>query len=120
MQEKAEASLSSARKDEMSSSHAFEMLKQSLETELATMKKRMSAASQEKSSNEENKASASEELAATQKSVKSDTAYLAELKQSCSSKAQEWDARPQSSSPSRHGKRGRVITVIQLPGSVLF
>merc|ERR1719253_1289133 len=37
MQEKAEASLSSARKEEMSASHAYEMLKSSLETELKTM-----------------------------------------------------------------------------------
>merc|ERR1719456_1684835 len=62
MQEKAEEALSSARKDEMSASHAYEMLKQSLETELATMKKRMSVASAEKSSNEETKASSEEEL----------------------------------------------------------
>merc|ERR1719287_188944 len=73
MQEKAEESLSSARKDEMSASHAYEMLKSSLDTELAQMNKRMSEASAEKSSNEEAKASAGEELAATQKSVDSDT-----------------------------------------------
>jgi len=96
MQEKAEESLSSARKDEMSASHAYEMLKQSLDTELATMNKRMSAASAEKSSNEEAKASAEEEHAATQKSVDSDTKTLATLRQDCSNKAKEWDARQKS------------------------
>jgi len=96
MQEKAEEALSSARKDEMSASHAFESLKQSLETELSTMQKRMSAASAEKASNEETEASASSELAATQKSVAADTATLASLKQSCTSKAAEWDARQKS------------------------
>jgi len=96
MKDKAEASLSSARKDEMSASHAYEMLKQSLDTELATMSKRMSAASAQKSASEETKASASEDLASTQKSVDEDTTFLANLKQSCSAKAAEWDQRQKS------------------------
>merc|ERR1719265_1659489 len=56
----------------------------------------MAAASTEKAANEESKASASEDLAATQKSVEEDSAFLAELKQSCSAKAAEWDARQKS------------------------
>jgi len=96
MQEKAEASLSSARKDEMSASHAYESLKQSLDTELAQMSKRMSEASAEKSSNEEAKANAEEELAATQKSVSADSTALETIRRDCSSKAAEWDARQKS------------------------
>merc|ERR1719230_2326208 len=96
MKDKAESTLSSARKDEMEAAHAYQLLKQSLDTEIATMKKRMAAASSEKSAAEEAKASASEDLASTTKSVEEDTAFLAELKQSCSAKAAEWDARQKS------------------------
>merc|ERR1719473_546313 len=51
MKDKAESTLSSARKDEMAASHSYEMLKQSLETELKTMGDRMAAASSEKAGN---------------------------------------------------------------------
>merc|ERR1719253_2516325 len=60
------------------------------------MKDRMAAASTQKAAEEESKASASEELAATQKTLAADTDYLANLKESCSSKAAEWDARQKS------------------------
>merc|ERR1719352_761588 len=69
------------------------MMKQSLETELDTMKKRMSAATTEKSGLEEVKASAEEELAATKKTLADDEKYVEELKQSCSMKAEEWATR---------------------------
>merc|ERR1719240_1795951 len=90
MKEKAEATLSDARTAEMKASHTYEMLKQSLEMELSTMEKRMSAATTEKSGLEEVYASAEEELAATKKTLADDTKYLEELKQSCSMKAEEW------------------------------
>merc|ERR1719473_618193 len=96
MQEKAEASLSGARKDEMSASHAYEMLKQSLETELSTMNKRKSAASEEKSAQEESKAMAGENLATTQKTLSTDEAFLKELTASCAQKQEEWAARQKS------------------------
>merc|ERR1719305_1568967 len=60
MKEKAEATLSDARKAEMQAQHGYEMLKQSLETEISTMQKRMSAATAEKSGLENSKASAEE------------------------------------------------------------
>merc|ERR550514_1885387 len=60
------------------------------------MKKRMAAASSEKSANEEAKASASEDLASTQTTLKADESYLANLKESCAAKAAEWDARQKS------------------------
>merc|ERR1719473_730787 len=63
MKEKAEATLSDARTAEMKASHGYEMLKQSLEMELSTMEKRMSAATTEKSGLEETYASAEEEMA---------------------------------------------------------
>merc|ERR1719395_158038 len=55
------------------------MLKSSLEQELKTMKKRMSAATAEK--------------AGTEKTLDSDTKYLKDLKLSCSKKSEEWEQR---------------------------
>merc|ERR1719486_95394 len=89
MKDKAESTLSDARKAEMEANHEYEMLKQSLETQIATMKKRMSAATTEKSGLEDAKASAEEELASTKKTLADDEKYLEDLKQSCSMKAQE-------------------------------
>merc|ERR1719456_1665494 len=93
MKEKAESTLSDARKAEMESAHEYEMLKQSLETQMSTMKKRMSEATTEKSGLEEAKSSAEEELAATKKTLADDEKYLQELTQSCSMKAKEWATR---------------------------
>merc|ERR1719484_353575 len=93
MKEKAEATLSDARTAEMKAQHGYEMLKQSLDTEIATMKKRMSEATTEKSSLESAMASAEEELVATKKALADDEKYLEELKQSCSMKAEEWATR---------------------------
>merc|ERR1719224_400333 len=89
----AEDSLSTMRKSEMESSHEFEMLKMSLETELKNMKERLSDATNERSGEEQSKASNEEELVETQKALAADEAYLAELNQSCSAKAAEWAAR---------------------------
>merc|ERR1719352_2151189 len=69
------------------------MMKQSLETELDTMKKRMSEATTEKSGLEEAKSSAEEELASTKKTLADDEKYLEMTTQSCSMKAQEWSTR---------------------------
>jgi chromosome segregation ATPase len=93
MKEKAESTLSDARKAEMEAAHEYEMLKQSLETQISTMKKRMSEATTEKSGLEEAKSSAEEELASTKKTLADDEKYLEELTQSCSMKAKEWATR---------------------------
>merc|ERR1719183_1179805 len=93
MKEKAEGTLSDARAAEMKANHEYEMLKQNLEMQISTMKKRMSEATTEKSGLEEAKATAEEELAATKKTLADDEKYLEELKQSCSMKAQEWATR---------------------------
>merc|ERR1719421_2506317 len=93
MSDKAEGTLTDARGTEMKSKHAFEMLKSSLEQELKTMKKRMSAATAEKAGTEKTMADAQEELAATEKTLDSDTKYLKDLKLSCSKKSEEWEQR---------------------------
>merc|ERR1719359_613239 len=78
MKEKAESTLSDARTEEMKAAHAFALTKQALETELATMKKRMSEATTEKSGLEESKAAAEEELTTTEKTLADDEKYLEE------------------------------------------
>merc|ERR1719473_840694 len=93
MKDKAESTLSDARKAEMEANHEYEMLKQNLEMQMSTLKKRMSEATTEKSGLEEAKASAEEELATRQKTLADDEKYLEDLKQSCSAKAQEWATR---------------------------
>merc|ERR1719326_2136561 len=93
MKEKAESTLSDARADEMKAGHEYAMLKQNLEMQIKTMKKRMSEATTEKSGLEDAKASAEEELASTKKTLADDEKYLEELKQSCSAKANEWATR---------------------------
>merc|ERR1719316_159983 len=93
MKEKAEATLSDARTAEMKAQHGYEMLKQSLDTEISTMQKRMSEATTEKAGLEESKASSEEELSSTKKTLADDEKYLEDLKQSCSMKAQEWATR---------------------------
>merc|ERR1719353_956878 len=96
LKDKAEVSLSQARKAEMEANHAYEMLKQSIEMELSTMQKRMAAATNERSSTEETMHAATEELEETKKSKAADEAYLADLKMDCAAKAKEWDERQKS------------------------
>jgi hypothetical protein len=93
MEEKAESSLSSTRKDEMEAAHAFAMLKSSLEGELKVMKKQLSEATLQKSSTEEALHAAEGELAQTEKTLAADSTYLEELNASCSAKAAEWATR---------------------------
>merc|ERR1719235_2900018 len=93
---KAEDSLSSSRKAEMEASHAYEMLKQSLEMESTQMNERLGEATNQRASTEEAKHAAKGELEETTASEKSDSAYLADLKQSCAAKATEWSERQKS------------------------
>merc|ERR1719181_287902 len=93
---KAEDSLSSARKTEMEASHAYEMLKQSLEMEMSQMNKRLGEATNQRTNTEETKHAASAELSETTAGEKSDQEYLASLKQDCAAKATEWAARQKS------------------------
>jgi chromosome segregation ATPase len=93
MKEKAESTLSDARTAEMKAAHEYDMLKQNLEMQISTMKKRMSEATTEKSGLEDAKATAEEELSSTKKTLADDEKYLEDLKQSCSMKAQEWATR---------------------------
>merc|ERR1719359_2643598 len=93
---KAEDSLSSARKTEMQASHAYEMLKSSLEMEMSQMNKRLGEATNQRSNTEETKHAATAELQETTASEASDQAYLADLKQDCAAKATGWSERQKS------------------------
>merc|ERR1719331_2644608 len=98
LKDKAESSLSDQRKAEMEASHAYEMLKQNLDTEAAQMKKRMAQVTNERSQTEEamHEAQAEQDESSTSKAT--DEAYLADLKQSCATKAAEWSQRQKSAS----------------------
>merc|ERR1719271_109253 len=99
------------------------MLKQNLETQISTMKKRMSEATTEKSGLEEAKASAEEELSSTKKTLADDEKYLEELTQSCSAKAKEVledgvkvflqvSSKTHSKDEDGSEKRSRVISIL--------
>jgi len=90
MQEKAEESLSSTRKDEMEAAHAFALLKQGLEDGIAVAKKQLGESTLTRSTTEEELHSADTALSETQQDLAADTKYLEELKQSCTMKATEW------------------------------
>jgi chromosome segregation ATPase len=96
LKDKAEESLSKARKTEMEAQHAYELLKQSIEMELSGMQKRMTAATNQRSSTEETMHAASAELEETKKSKAADESYLSDLKMDCAAKATEWSERQKS------------------------
>merc|ERR1719498_1150745 len=89
MQGKAEESLSSTRKDEMEAQHAYAMLKQGLEDEIAVAKKQLSESTQTRATTEEELHTAEAALAETEETLAADTKYLEELKQSCATEAIE-------------------------------
>jgi chromosome segregation ATPase len=93
MQSKAEESLSSTRKDEMEAAHAYAMVKQSLEDEIAVAKKQLSEATLTRSTTTEELNTAKSSLSETKTTLAADEKYLEELKQSCTTKATEWAAR---------------------------
>jgi hypothetical protein len=93
MQSKAEESLSSLRREEMESAHAYAMLKQGLEQAGATMGKRKAAALTERSRHAETKGTATGDLEETKQGLADDSKYLSELQQSCSAKQKQWAER---------------------------
>merc|ERR1719502_1795781 len=93
MQEKAEASLSSTRKDEMEAAHAYALLKQGLEDEIKVNKKQLGEATLTRSTTEEEQHSAETALTEEKETLAADEKYLAEVKQDCTTKAKEWSMR---------------------------
>merc|ERR1719487_1470732 len=93
MQSKAEESLSSTRKDEMEAAHAYALVKQGLEDEIAVAKKQLSEATLTRSTTTEELKVAETSLTETKETLAADEKYLEELKQACTVKATEWAAR---------------------------
>merc|ERR1719245_2719594 len=94
--DKAEAQLDKARKTETAAAHNFEMLKQSLEDEIKFANADMAKAKKGIAQSAEAKAAAEGDLDVTSKSLKGDTGSLADLHQTCMTKAQDFEAETKS------------------------
>jgi hypothetical protein len=87
MQDKAEGLLSDARKAEVNSQHAFELLAQSLHDELKVQKEELSNTKKQLAATTEVKGQAEGDLATTNKDLDEDKSYLKELATNCQSRA---------------------------------
>jgi len=91
MEEKAEESLSSERKEEMKDQNAYALLKMALENELKNAKDELAKATSKKQFTTEELARAEKTLTAAQSSLAEDSKYLADLKRECQAKATEFE-----------------------------
>jgi chromosome segregation ATPase len=96
LQEKAESQLASARKQETSALHSFEMLKQSLEDEIKFATKDKAKAIKAIAQSAEKKSAAEGDLEVTSKDLKGSDGSLADLHQLCMTKAQDFEAETKS------------------------
>merc|ERR1719497_83546 len=94
--EAADGQLSEARKKETSSKNNYEMLKQSLEDEIANANKDMDDAKKSLSASGEAKATAQGDLTVTSKALATDTATLDDLHKDCLTKAQDFEVETKS------------------------
>jgi len=92
LREKAESELSSARKEETSARHNYEMLKQSLEDQIAADEKEMAEAKSSKNSASEVKATAEGDLSVTKKDLADAENALAELEGGCTTAAADHES----------------------------
>merc|ERR1719463_259032 len=91
MEDKAEASLTEARKGESDAMHSYAMLKQGLENGVAGMKKEKDESTKKSAEAAEAAAQAEEDLALEKKGLSEDTTYLRELKRDCQTRASEFE-----------------------------
>merc|ERR1740123_2082852 len=96
--EEAEGQLSEARKKETSSKNNYEMLKQSLEDDIANANKDMDAAKKSLAASGETAATAQGDLTVTSKALAADIATLTDLHKDCLTKAQDFEAETKSRS----------------------
>merc|ERR1711933_231900 len=94
--EEAEGQLSEARKKETSSKNNYEMLKQSLEDDIANAYKDMDAAKKSLAASGEATATAQADLTVTSKALAADIATLEDLHKDCLTKAQDFEAETKS------------------------
>jgi len=91
MTEKAEGTLSDARKAEMQSNHEFMLIKQGMEAEVKSTKEELSENTQGKAIATQALAQAEKDLGIAKRALADDTKYLGDLKRDCMTKAQEWE-----------------------------
>merc|ERR1719387_1099578 len=91
MEDKAEASLTEVRKGEAEAQMNGALLKQGLENEIKNMKKEKGESTSRSASTKQKLAQAEEDLAAEQKGLAEDTAYLKDLKRDCQNRAQTFE-----------------------------
>merc|ERR1719464_437623 len=94
--EKAEAQLEAARGKETGAQQSFAMMKQSLEDEIKVASKSMAKAKKGIAQSAEKKSTAEGDLEVTTGDLKADTAALADLHQTCMTKAQDYEAETKS------------------------
>jgi len=92
MKEKAEEQLATLRKEETNTKHNFDMLKQSLEDQIAADNKEKKEEEETKSASSESKATAEEDLAQTVNDLKQATENLSTTNSDCMSVAADHDA----------------------------
>jgi len=96
MKEKAVAMKNDGVKAEMNTKHAYEMLKQSLETTIAQYEKDLAGSKSIKAAAEESKAIAEGDLSMAEKELAEDKKYLSELSMDCQQKAADWEVSTKS------------------------
>jgi len=89
--DKAESQLSDLRKEEATSKHSYEMMKQSLDDRIANCNKELDDAKSDKSESAESKATNEKALEKTEASLASDTQMLSELHHNCMTRATEFE-----------------------------
>lgn len=112
MQEKAEKQLADLRQKEMQNNHEFEMLADTLNTEIKETNAKLAAAQSLKASCEEKLAQAQEDLGATEKTKADDEAYSHTVKQESQMKAQEFEER-MISAKGELGAIGKARTILE-------
>jgi len=91
MEDKAEDSLTEARKTETEAQSSHALLKQGLENEISNTKKEMSESTQKSAASSQELAQAEKDLAVEKKGLSEDTTYLRELKRDCQTRASEFE-----------------------------
>jgi len=91
MEEKAEESLASERKQEMKDLNSYQLLKMSLDNELKDLKDELAKSTSRKQFTTQELANAEKALASSKKGLAEDSSALRELKRECQAKATEYE-----------------------------
>jgi hypothetical protein len=93
MKDKAEENLNQLRREETKSRHAFELLKQGIMDQVATIEKQIATSKSALSSSSEALGKAEGDLSKTEAVKNADEEYVKNLVQECNQKAAEWSER---------------------------